>query len=53
MLKRLEYNKTVLANASDRLKNDKDFFLKAIKIYDKSLKYASKQVKEELKELAN
>lgn len=53
MLKRLEYNKTVLANASDRLKNDKDFFLKAIKIYDKSLKYASKQVKEELKGLTN
>lgn len=53
MLKRLEYNKTVLSNASDRLKNDKEFFLKAIKIYDKSLKYASKQVKEELKELAN
>ena len=48
MLKRLEYNKTSLANASNRLKNDKNFILKAIKIYDKSLKYASKKIKQEL-----
>ena len=48
MLKRLEYNKTALANASNRLKNDKNFILKSIKIYDKSLKYASKKIKQEL-----
>ena len=53
MLKRLEYNKTALSNASERLKNNKEFFLKAIKIYDKSIKYASKEVKQELKDLTD